>query len=234
MEGRLGDLEGSEYECKLRYGLLHWSQRQFGLDNAYLALTQNDPLAPQLSRSTARATGKRPDHCERVEDLYLADIIMLDQGNRHILVEASITLGEDDINRAKRRASILGAATGGDVTAAVVTTFLNSTAADQATADGVAVFTIHYPLRRRACSRSSSSSNLATSSQLLCASYVVLRYVWRSHRRGVGGRPSARLGVRVPRPAAGTNTSCSCRLRDQVRENLTTRRPGPQSPGWTT
>ena len=33
-------------------------------------------------------------------------------------------------------------------------------------------------------------------------------------------------------PAAGTNTKCSSR--DQVRENLTTRRPGPQSPGWTT
>ena len=143
MEGRLGDLEGSDYECKLRYGLLHWSQRQFGLDNAYLALTQNDPLAPQLSRSTARATGNGPITAEESEDLYLADIIMSDQGNRHVVVEASITLGEDDINRAKRRASIL----------------------------------------------------------------------------------AGRLAV-------GTNTSCSSR--DQVRENLTTRRPGPQSPGWTT
>ena len=72
-------------------------------------------------------------------------MIMSDQGNRHVVVEASITLGEDDINRVKRRASIL----------------------------------------------------------------------------------AGRLAV-------GTNTSCSCRPRDQVRENLTTRRPGPQSPGWTT
>ena len=145
VEGRLGDLEGSDCECKLRYGLLHWYQRQFGLDNAYLALTQNDPLAPQLSRSTARATGNGPITAEESEDLYLADMIMSDQGNRHVVVEASITLGEDDINRAKRRASI----------------------------------------------------------------------------------PAGRLAV-------GTNTSCSCRPRDQVRENLTTRRPGPQSPGWTT
>ena len=143
VEGRLEDLEGSDCECKLRYGLLHWSQRQFGLDNAYLALTQNDPLAPQLSRSTARATGNGPIIAEESEDLYLADMIMSDQGNRHILVEASITLGEDDINRVKRRASIL----------------------------------------------------------------------------------AGRLAV-------GTNTSGSSR--DQVRENLTTRRPGPQSPGWTT
>ena len=147
MEGRLGDLEGSDYECKLRYGLLHWSQRQFGLDNAYLALTQNDPLAPQLSRSTARATGNGPITAEESEDLYLADMIMSDQGNRHVVVEASITLGEDDINRAKRRASIRSAA--------------------------------------------------------------------------------GRLAV-------GTNTSCMLSSRDQARENLTTRRPGPQSPGWTT
>ena len=106
MEGSLGDLEGSDYECKLRYGLLHWSQRQFGLDNAYLALTQNDPVAPQLSRSTARATGNGPITAEESGDLYLADMIMSGQGNRHVVVEASITLGEDDINRAKRRASI--------------------------------------------------------------------------------------------------------------------------------
>ena len=95
MEGRVGDLEGSDCECKLRYSLLHCSQRQFGLDNAYLALTQNDPLAPQISRSTARATGNGPITAEESEDLYLANIIMSDQGNRHILVEASITLGED-------------------------------------------------------------------------------------------------------------------------------------------
>ena len=107
MEGRLGDLEGSDCECKLRCCLLHWSQRQFGLDNAYLALTQTDSLAPQLSRSTARATGNGPITAEESEDLYLADMIMSDQGNRHVVVEASITLGEDDINRAKRRASIL-------------------------------------------------------------------------------------------------------------------------------
>ena len=145
VEGLLGDLEGSDCECKLRYGLLHWYQRQFGLDNAYLALTQNDPLAPQLSRSTARAKGNGPITAEESEDQYVADMIMSDQGNRHVVVEASITLGEDDINRAKRRASI----------------------------------------------------------------------------------PAGRLAV-------GTNTSCSCRFRDQARENLTTRRPGPQSPGWTT
>ena len=107
VEGRLEDLEGSDCECKLRYGLLRWSQRQFGLENAYLALTQTDSLAPQLSRSTARATGNGPITAEESEDQYVADMIMSDQGNRHVVVEASITLGEDDINWVKHRASIL-------------------------------------------------------------------------------------------------------------------------------
>ena len=93
MEGSLGDLEGSDYECNLRYGLLHWFQRQFGLDNAYLALTQSDPLAPQISRSTARATGNGPITAEESQDLYLADIIMSDQGNRHIISRGLHHLG---------------------------------------------------------------------------------------------------------------------------------------------
>ena len=102
MEGRLGDLEGSDYECKLRYGLLHWSQRQFGLDNAYLALTQTTRCLPNLAGRQLERRVNGPITAEESEDLYLVDIITSDQGNRHILVEASITLGEDDINRAKR------------------------------------------------------------------------------------------------------------------------------------
>ena len=82
---------------------------------------------------------------EQSEDLYDADIIISDEGNRHVVVEVSLTADQDDIVRAKRRAAILSAATGGAVTAAVITTNLNDAQRDQAAAEEVITFIMSYP-----------------------------------------------------------------------------------------
>ena len=82
---------------------------------------------------------------EQSEDLYDADIIISDEGNRHVVVEVSLTADQDDIVRAKRRAAILSAATGGAVTPVVITTNLNDAQRDQAAAEEVITFIMAYP-----------------------------------------------------------------------------------------
>ena len=145
LEGRFSNLEGSDYERKVRYRVLHRAQARFGLDNAYLALTQNDPAAPQFNSMIAHAILNGFISPEQSEDLHDADIIISDEGNRHVVVEVSLTADQDDIVRAKRRAGILSAATGGAVTPAVITANLNDAQRDQAAAEEVATFIMAYP-----------------------------------------------------------------------------------------
>ena len=144
-EGETGNLKGSDYERKVRYGVLHRAQDRLGLDNAYLALTQNDPRATQLGSIVNRAIRSGAISLEESEDLHNADIIISDQVNRHLVVEVSLTADTDDIIRAKRRASILSAACGGTVTPTVVTANLRDEQRDQAATDGVTTFIIPYP-----------------------------------------------------------------------------------------
>ena len=145
MEGRFSNLEGSDYERKVRYGALHRAQVRFGLDNAYLALTQNDPSAPQLNSMIANAIKNGFISQEQCEDLYEADIIISDQGNRHVVMEVSLTADLDDIVRVNRRAGVLRAVTGGAVIPVVITANLNDAQRDQAAAEEVATFIMAYP-----------------------------------------------------------------------------------------
>ena len=145
MEGRFSNFEGSDYERRVRFRVLHRAQARFGLDNAYLALSQSDPVAPRLNSIVAQAIRNGFISPEQSEDLYDADIIISDEGNRHVVVEVSLTADRDDIVRAKRRADILSAATRGAVTPAVITTNLNDTQRDQAALEEVITFIMAYP-----------------------------------------------------------------------------------------
>ena len=145
LEGRVGNLEGSDYERKVRYRILARAQRRFGLENAYLALTQNDPEAPQLSSAVALAINAGSITSEQSEDLNDADIIISAQGNRHVAVEVSMTADEFDVERAKRRAAILRTVTDGTVTPVVITANPAGVKQDQAAEQEVAAFVIQYP-----------------------------------------------------------------------------------------
>ena len=145
LEGRVGNLEGSDYERKVRYRILARAQRRFGLENAYLALTQNDPEAPQLSSAVARAINAGSITPEQSEDLHDTDIIISAQGNRHVAVEVSMTADEFDVERAKRRAAILRTVTDGAVTPVVITANPAGVKQDQAAEQEVAAFVIQYP-----------------------------------------------------------------------------------------
>jgi hypothetical protein len=145
LEGRVGNLEGSDYERKVRYRILARAQRRFGLENAYLALTQNDPEAPQLSSAVARAINAGSITPEQSEDLHDTDIIISAQGNRHVAVEVSMTADKFDVERAKRRAAILRTVTDGTVTPVVITANPAGVKQDQAAEQEVAAFVIQYP-----------------------------------------------------------------------------------------
>ena len=145
LEGRFSNFEGSDYERKVRYGALHRAQARFGLDNAYLALSQNDPAAPQLNSMIANAIKNAFISQEQCEDLYETDIIISDQGNCHVVMEVSLTADRDDIVRVKRRAGVLSAVTGGAVIPVVITANLNDVQRDQAAAEEVATFIMAYP-----------------------------------------------------------------------------------------
>ena len=145
IEGRLGNLEGSDYERKVRYRVLSRARNRFTLNNPYLALTQNDPEAPQLSSAVARAVNSGAISRDEADDLINTDIIISDQDNRHIAAEVSLTAGNNDIARAKARAEVLSNATGGAVTPLVVTAILEGPQHDLAIAEGVDTLILPYP-----------------------------------------------------------------------------------------
>ena len=142
LEGRFSNLEGNDYERRVRYRVLSRVQQYFGMADAYLALTQNDPESRELSRAITHAIRNSVVSHDEVDDLHNTDIIISDPDNRHAAVEVSITASREDVERAQRRAETLGKATGGTTRAMVATVNLRDDVARQAEAAGVAVLVI--------------------------------------------------------------------------------------------
>ena len=145
LEGRFRNFEGSEYERKVLNRVLQRGRQQFGLVDPYLAYSNHFRSAPQFDSAMARAANDGHVTIEQVEELYNTDAIVSSQDNRHLLAETSITLGDGDVDRAKRRAAILAAATRGEAIPVVVTAYAEIAQAQYATTQDVAVFSIPYP-----------------------------------------------------------------------------------------
>ena len=145
LEGRVGNLEGSDYERKIRYRVLARVRQHFDLEEPYLGLTQNDPEAPSLSRAITSAVRSGSISSEESEDLHDTDLIIMGLNDHHVAVEVSMTADSGDIARVKRRAVILGRATGHVAMPALATANLAGLQREQAAAEDVAVFVIPYP-----------------------------------------------------------------------------------------
>ena len=145
LEGRFGNFEGSDYERRVRTRALVRARDVLGIENPYLALTQDGTIAPQLNSMIAQAIGNGSISREQSTDLHETDLIISDHSNRHVVVEVSLTADEDDVTRAKRRARILRAATGGMVTPVVITAILSDARSAHAAGDEVTTFIIPYP-----------------------------------------------------------------------------------------
>ena len=145
MEGRFGNLEGGQYERTIRAKALARSQLNLGLDAAYYALSQDGIIDPRLTRAIGRALREKIVTTAETRDLYEADLIVSDETNRHAVFEVSLTTDDSDIQRAKQRAEILEAITGGPAVPVVITARIDGVRYDQANAEGVTVFVIPYP-----------------------------------------------------------------------------------------
>ena len=145
VDGRLGNLEGGQYERTVRTKALARTQIVLGFDGARVALNQEGLVDPQLNSAVARAVRDGRVSEDGYAGLFEADLVISARDNRHAVVEVSITADEDDISRAKERSSILADVTGGTVTPVVITSRLDPTQSAQAEAEGVRVFVIPYP-----------------------------------------------------------------------------------------
>ena len=145
MEGRLSNVEGSAYERNVRAKALFRAQHRLGLAEPYIALTQDGQAAPQLHRAISRALSSGVLSLDQSSEVYDTDLILSGADNRHVVIEVSITAGEDDIRRARRRADYLAAATGGTATPAVITAVLDEAQRAQAAEQEVATFIVPYP-----------------------------------------------------------------------------------------
>ena len=145
MEGRLSNVEGSAYERNVRAKALFRAQHRLGLAEPYIALTQDGQAAPQLHRAISRALSSGILSLDQSSEVYDTDLIISGADNRHVVIEVSITAGEEDINRARRRADYLAAATGGTATPAVITAVLDEAQRAQAAEQEVATFIVPYP-----------------------------------------------------------------------------------------
>ena len=144
IEGRLGNLDGGEYERRGRARALARSLTTFGFVGAYFALHQGGHTDPRFTSSLSQAIKRGDITPQRAGDLLESDIVISAEGNRHAVFEVSITADNDDIHRARARAEILAQIVGGEVIPAIITANLNRPQREQAEAENVSVFVIPY------------------------------------------------------------------------------------------
>ena len=145
LEGRVGNLEGKEYERTSRTKAIARSQIVLGFEEPYMALNQDGVVDPRLNRAVSLAVRDGSITREAFADLYEADLILSANENLHAVFEVSMTADDEDIVRAKTRASILGNVTGGEVTPVGITARLNELRQAQAVDEEVTTFVVPYP-----------------------------------------------------------------------------------------
>ena len=140
IEGRLGNLEGGEYERKSRAKALARSMLVLGFESPYIAFTQEGVVDPRLTSTIERSVRSGRVTREQMVALYEADLIISANDNRHAVIEVSVTADNDDIRRAKARAGILAGIVEAHVDAVVITANLRRPQRRQAEEEGVTVF----------------------------------------------------------------------------------------------
>ena len=124
MSGELSNLTGSNYERRASRVVLRRLKRLFNIDPSEIIRSDGVLDNPEISILMGRAIDAAIVSEDEAEDMELADIIIRgqdpDAATVYAVVETSVTLHGDDIERASRRAAILRRAIGGTVHAVVV------------------------------------------------------------------------------------------------------------------
>lgn len=142
MEGRQGNMEGHIYDQRIANRAMLRARRHFGLNNPVIAMSQYLPHSPEFDRALSRATESGAISDDDMYDLYEADLIVSDGDNRYVVFEMSITVDNDNIERAARRAEVISLISGSESMAAVATANLPEPQQALAQQMNVAVFII--------------------------------------------------------------------------------------------
>lgn len=145
LEGRFSNYEGSDYERRVRYRFLSRATLEFDLDTPHVAFALQGQMTPALNRIFHRALRERLISPEEFQELHNIDIIIAAENDHYVAGEASLTVADYDITRARERADILALATGNRADPAVITTAISESQRLLAESNGVSVFIIPYP-----------------------------------------------------------------------------------------
>ncbi len=145
MEGRFANFEGAQYEGMVRTKALARAHIQLGFESPYVALHQEGLTDPRLTSAIAQALRESPLAQEDFSSLFEADLIISAEGNRHAVIEVSLSADDNDIRRARQRANILETVTGGSATPVVITARIDDARYDLANEERVMVFIVPYP-----------------------------------------------------------------------------------------
>ena len=126
MQGQLNNLSGTDYERRVARFLRRYAIRRLNLYNAALlysvTLPDNNTIPELLDAAVANGviSNDRADELAEVDLIVSGNFEAADGELVYVAAEVSITVFEDDVDRAKERAGIMAQICGIPVKAAVV------------------------------------------------------------------------------------------------------------------
>ena len=139
MQGTINRMIGKEYERSVTRLALGWVKRVFDAPDPQVIWAELGVDNPALSRLLDAAIRAGRIGNDEASDLERADIVIWDGAGGYYVAEASITLDDSDITRARRRADLLAQATHAPAVPFVVGTQILDTSRATAAAHDVAV-----------------------------------------------------------------------------------------------
>ena len=141
MQGQLNNLTGTDYERKVVKLATRAVRRYLDIRNAQLihSITNLDNF--HLANLLEQATDTSTISDDQADDLVRSDLILLGQTPAgepaYAVAEVSVTIDENDVDRAVQRSRILQTASGVGTQAAVIGTVISDANRQRANADGV-------------------------------------------------------------------------------------------------
>ncbi len=146
MQGQLNNLTGSDYERKIARRARRIARSQLNMPGAYPIYSPTMPDATALSELLENAAALNHITDQQADEAELTDLVIRSAAEpgpaRYALAEISLTIHHEDVNRARRRADILAAATGSPVAAAAIGTGAADASREYAAAHDVTVIIV--------------------------------------------------------------------------------------------
>ena len=131
-----------DYEAKVAHRIHYIAGRYLGLVSVQVLYGGNSGLDPELNETLAGVAEQGEEAFAQVNSMLACDLIISGsrrggQEREYVVFEASVTVGNDDVNRAAERASILAAITGAATRGVAIGATLGSVQVNLAQSRGV-------------------------------------------------------------------------------------------------